>query len=400
MSSLPISRQSSPASKLSHPMGWVLICVLGASIMCGIVWHGRAYVMTGTLLLICVAGILLPYLSIRKLRAKTIPLEYRGQVGTELAIRIQVENRNYWPWGTTVVCLNEDRNAAQSASKYDHFYRIDRIGRVQTTSEATTMTPRSRGLFPASEGKLITRFPFGLMTAESMFPIAGQSIIWPEILPASGWISESGNSGYDASAASRHSWGDEGDIAGPRPYRPGESLRRIHWQHTARRGELIVSERETASSRRLRVCLELAPTETPSPTASEAYEMAISIAASLIWYAVANDWQVDFEFAGRQAWERIDDKGIATVLDYLATFDSNGPGAHPEPAEFRKRDALRTILVTQRKLTDSDTLSRYEQILCTCADKPDQAVLSRCQWLPPGSNWRETIQRSGEVSHG
>tara|TARA_E500000331_G_scaffold257388_1_gene248121 strand:+ start:121 stop:783 length:663 start_codon:yes stop_codon:yes gene_type:complete len=51
--------------------------------------------------------------------------------------------------------------------------------------------------------------------------------------------------------------GHDGDIIAARPYIRGDSLRRVHWIHTARRDALIVCERQTAS--RESILVELDP---------------------------------------------------------------------------------------------------------------------------------------------
>ncbi|QDU74754.1 hypothetical protein Pan97_17670 [Bremerella volcania] len=380
-------------------MGWVLVCVMGASVMCGVVWHGRAFIVTGTLLLIAAVGVLLPYLSIQKLLAKITPLQYRGQVGQEMPVRIQVENQNWWTWGTTVLRLSE-RPSGSSPEGYQHEHMVPRIERKGTTNDVVSLVPSARGLFPDQTGTLVTRFPFGLFTATKTFPIPNQAIIWPEIVPLAGRVSDSRYSGYESSATSARHWGDEGDIAGPRPYRPGESLRRVHWRHTARRGDLIVCERESTSSRRLRIRLDLEKQNSDDIEAAEAYEAAISIAASLISQAVGDNWHVDFELSGHRSWEGIDQNGLLPVFDYLAMLDTEN---HPREVEYpstTRRDTMRSVLVTQRPLGESYPDSWHDEILCTSPIEPAPGQGARCVWLPPHSDWRNTIQQTGSVLYG
>lgn len=380
-------------------MGWVLVCVIGASIMCGVVWHGRAFIMTGTLLLITAVGVLLPYFSIQKLLAKIVPLQYRGQVGQGMPVRIQVENRNWWTWGTTIIQLDE-LPSANLPEGSQHQHMMPRIQRKGSSSDVVSLVPTSRGLFPAQTGKLVTRFPFGLFTAEKRFSVSNQSIVWPEVVPLVGRTSDSPYSGYESSATSDRHWGDEGDIAGPRPYRPGESLRRVHWRHTARRGDLIVCERESTSSRRLRIRLDLAGPDRENLETTEAYEAAISIAASLISQAVNDNWHVDFELFGHRTWEGIDKNGMSPVFDYLATFDSADRSGQVDHSRETKRDAVRSVLVTQRSLSDGYPESWHDEILCTSPVQPRSSLGTRCVWLPPGSDWRQTIQQTGSMLYG
>lgn len=390
---------SAPTRPTSHPMGWVLVCVIGASIMCGVVWHGRAFIITGTLLLVAAVGVLLPYLSIQKLRAKISPRQYRGQVGQGIPFRMEVENQNWWTWGTTTVQLAE-LPSARCPDGRQHEHMLPRIERGRSRSDTVSLVPSARGLFPDQNGTLVTRFPFGLFTAKQTFPIAEQTIVWPEIVPLESRTSDARYSGYESSATSSRHWGDEGDIAGPRPYRPGESLRRVHWRHTARRGDLIVCERESSSSRRLRVRLDLEQPSRDRQEASPSYEMAISIAASLIHQAIEENWHVDFVLTGHRTWEGIDPSGMATVFDALATFDLPGQAWPLDHASAARRDSVRSILVTQRPVRDGYPDSWHNEVLCTSREEPSSGSGGRCVWLAPHSDWRRTLQQTGAMLYG
>lgn len=380
-------------------MGWVLACVIGASIMCGVVWHGRAFIITGTLLLIVVAGILLPYLSIQKLLAKITPLQHRGRVGQGMPVRFQVENQNWWPWGTTIIQLSECPSAILPKEKLRE-HMMPRIERNGTCDEVVSLVPISRGLFPDDIGTLVTRFPFGIFTARKTFSISSQSIVWPEIVPLASRISDARYGGYESSATSARHWGDEGDIAGPRPYRPGESLRRVHWRHTAHRGDLIVCERESTTSKRLLIRLDLEMPNREDVQTTEAYEAAISIAASLIMQAVAENWHVDFELSGHRTWEGINPNGISPVFDFLATFDLNDQSRQVDRTVSPRQSTVRSVLVTQRTLNDGYPNGRHDEILCTSPIEPSIDVNRRCLWLPPHSDWRNTLQQTGSILDG
>jgi len=69
------------------------------------------------------------------------------------------------------------------------------------------------------------------------------------------------------------------DFHGLRPYRPGDSPRWVHWRSSARRGELMVREFEDVPGDDLVLVLD------PSGAAGEAFELAVTLAASL-----ANEW--------------------------------------------------------------------------------------------------------------
>ncbi|MFI4874378.1 MAG: DUF58 domain-containing protein [Blastopirellula sp. JB062] len=382
------SGADSPHPLLSHRMGWVLGCVLATALLNGTLWHGRALIVAGMLLLIVLVGLLFPYLSIRNLQAKAFPLSARGEVGRALPLRLQIRNLNLWAWGTVIIQVFDAANASERS--YERMIpRIDRRGVVRETWETI---PQVRGYFPNKTGEFRTRFPFGLKTARKNFVVESQAVIWPEIIPIRGRLSASRHAGRHHADSSSGRWGEEGDISGPRPHQPGESLRRVHWRHTARYGSLIVCERESASSHRLRIRLDLLRrTETDL-----SYEIAISAAASLMRQAVDSDWQVDLDLAGVRNWEGIDRTTLFASLDFLATFDAQtSKTVDPQPPTARA-ELGRCLLVTHRPPTDEHEFARYDAVVYVAADRLDERHIGNVIWLKTEESWRDALREVGD----
>jgi uncharacterized protein (DUF58 family) len=98
--------------------------------------------------------------------------------------------------------------------------------------------------------------------------------------------------------ANAASAGESGEFMGLREYRPGDPLQRIHWKSFARLGEPVVREFEGEFFERHALILDTFPEE-PRP---EAFEEAVSVAAS---FACALDTQeslLDLLFVGAQSW--------------------------------------------------------------------------------------------------
>ncbi|MCX8138352.1 MAG: DUF58 domain-containing protein [Gemmataceae bacterium] len=73
------------------------------------------------------------------------------------------------------------------------------------------------------------------------------------------------------------------EVRGIRPYRPGDSLRAIHWRTTARRRRLMVREYDTACG--MPVVLTLLPPASPGPKeVTERWEATLSFAATMAYY--------------------------------------------------------------------------------------------------------------------
>jgi uncharacterized protein (DUF58 family) len=118
-----------------------------------------------------------------------------------------------------------------------------------------------------------------------------------------------------------------------RPYRPGDSLRWVHWRTSARRGELMVREFEDLPSENLLLIFDptlileeekLSPAEQTSERRwlREQFEQAVSLVASVVW-----DWcrrpgnRLVFAYVGKNAMVLDGPTSLAhgyAVLEFLA----------------------------------------------------------------------------------
>jgi uncharacterized protein (DUF58 family) len=83
---------------------------------------------------------------------------------------------------------------------------------------------------------------------------------------------------------------DQADVRGVRPYRPGDSIRGIHWRSSARRGELMVREYDAAPSPELVLVVEPWLPKEPTIVERANLEAALSLAVT-----VARAWSRAFE---------------------------------------------------------------------------------------------------------
>jgi len=79
--------------------------------------------------------------------------------------------------------------------------------------------------------------------------------------------------------------GAGGDIIGTREYRPGDSLRQIHWRSTARAGKLVVKEFADEEELTVTVILDLAGDSSLDRDKFSTFETAVRLAASFGYYA-------------------------------------------------------------------------------------------------------------------
>lgn len=144
------------------------------------------------------------------------------------------------------------------------------------------IVPSKRGWYPLEPVRVATGHPFGLVRVVHEAAPALKLLV----LPRPGKIAREKLRRYLRGSdprgdrtrhkGTRHELA-RSDFHALRPYRPGDSPRWIHWRTTARRGEVMVKEFEDVPGDDLLVVLDA------SSHASEAFEQAVTLAASLAW---------------------------------------------------------------------------------------------------------------------
>ena len=135
----------------------------------------------------------------------TLPLDVRAGPGrTHLAVELAAED-------SEEECAGEVRPGA-------------------TVRVALTFSAKRRGRFEERTVILASRFPLGFFTARRRVVVAQTHFVYPEPggdrpLPASRIPALGREMGASSEA---------GDFAGLRPWRPGESMRHVHWKAVAR----------------------------------------------------------------------------------------------------------------------------------------------------------------------
>lgn len=178
----------------------------------------------------------------------------------------------------------------------------------RTLAPLAVPAPR-RGVY--SLPPLVVQAPaFGLGAVHRTIRAQGEVLVRPRVvpLPRLRWLQGSLAADLDERPAAPA--GGYELIRSIREYRPGDSMKSVHWRSTARTGELRIKETEgDASAGGVAIALDLGPAHTP-----ESYEHAIVVAASLCAYAHAQGIAVTlYAQSGEPA-----DQGLEGQLDWLA----------------------------------------------------------------------------------
>ena len=152
-------------------------------------------------------------------------------------------------------------------------------------------TVPGRGQFPCEPLRVDSGFPFGLVRYTLAMPADGLELV---VLPARGridlpgmrrWLSQAGGEAGQRRRPLRRITSDQADVRGVRPFRPGDSLRWIHWRTTARRGEPMVREYDVPPSPSLLLVVDpwlpASPGDVDRQRLEEALELAVSIAIAV-----------------------------------------------------------------------------------------------------------------------
>lgn len=157
-----------------------------------------------------------------------------------------------------------------------------------TRTEESRLLLTRRGMHRFAPIVLRSNFPFGLFNMKKKVADPCEIIVYPHIRDLS---RPPAGSSLLRDEFPTQSKGPGSGLYGFRIYRHGEEATNISWKLSAKIGKLIV--RETEHEERRRVCIifdnAVAQGSEPNP---EAFERAVSGAASLVWYLCGNNYSV------------------------------------------------------------------------------------------------------------
>ena len=167
--------------------------------------------------------------------------------------------------------------------------RIARLGEHETTLRreggrlrgAYVLPSVPRGRYPVESSEVVIEDPFGLERAEAELSRAEALLVYPRLVELDRLFSEAGGQTVGGKRLLlRRTAGFE--LHSVREYEQGESLRRVHWPSTARRGELMVKELEDAPRDEAAVLLDADATAVVGEPPDSTFEVQVRVAGSLL----------------------------------------------------------------------------------------------------------------------
>jgi uncharacterized protein (DUF58 family) len=156
---------------------------------------------------------------------------------------------------------------------------MHRSGRVLLARHALRRLPRGKYRYAGSHAVL--EDPFGLAGTEIDLPGSGALLVYPRLVAIDALFSEAGSRAQDGRRLLlRRPTGF--DLHSVREYEDGESLRKVHWPTTARRGRLMVKDLEDSPRDEVAVLLDAAAGVTAGDPPDSSFDMQVRAAGSIL----------------------------------------------------------------------------------------------------------------------
>jgi len=164
----------------------------------------------------------------------------------------------------------------------------------------TTLCSRQWGVYPLGPVQVARSDPAGLFRARRDLPVVEEFAVFPRVYDVAGLAPLGAQRSLAPHEATASRPGQALLYLGVRDYRPGDDLRHIHWPATARRGMLVVKEREVDLAPYFTLFVDLERRHRAGTGRKSTHEYLIRTAASIVWSAIHAGGFVQLEGEGRQ----------------------------------------------------------------------------------------------------
>lgn len=172
----------------------------------------------------------------------------------------------------------------------------------------SVVVPSRRGVHRLGPLRLERLAPFGAALRRRSASGSVDIVAVPPIVPLAP-LSSTGSTGDDATRSGAQGQGTDNLI--PRPYAPGDSIRRVHWRASAHHGDLMVREEEREQTASATVVIDTAP---GSWASADDFDLALSALVSVVARLRADGILV---FVRTSAGSSLGDVAAASDLDRL-----------------------------------------------------------------------------------
>lgn len=334
------SRLGARAERLIRHPACALGCAAAIAALAFVLVSARALPLLGGILATLAIGVIGPWIAIAGATVAIAWDRQRCRAGDTLTATITW--RSILPWWRPRVALRWPDAETMRGSRGDS--TVVSSDAADGAGDHVAVVPLRRGRFPRVAPVIESTQPFGVVTARRAVAVPEQVIVWPardHVQMPAGLVAAAGSGREISERITGHS----GDSIGARDYRTGDSVRSIHWAHTARRDTLVVRERPGTAAAVVRLVVDHrshhrhshGDREGGAATAAENARQLDALVGRA--FAIIESWHprgVRFELVwpGRAAFTPRTPAEVSAMLDELACLELS---ADPEPAPPRRR---------------------------------------------------------------
>jgi uncharacterized protein (DUF58 family) len=208
-----------------------------------------------------------------------------------------------------------------------------------------------RGRYPFSSSHAILEDPFGLERTHVQLGGGGALLVYPRLVELGELFSESGAYGREGRRLMMRR--ESGfDLHSVRDYEQGESLRKVHWPSTARRGQLMVKDLEDAPRDEVAVFLDASAGTVSGTPPDSSFDVQVRAAGSILRTHVRRGRRAVLVVNGAERLTQpvhAEDADWRRALELLASVEPDG---RMPPASLLSEDssaaarALELVVVT------------------------------------------------------
>lgn len=208
------------------------------------------------------------------------------------------------------------------------------------------LTPRRRGYLRLTGISVTRPDPFGLVNSRVLLPCESSLLVLPRRYPAPRLALPGRRQHQPGGMTLASSVGDSQEVIGLREYRPGDSLRAIHWASWARSGKPQVKEHQDEFFTRHALALDTFVRDPLDPC----FEAAVSVAASLCDALQEGDGLLDLLLVGAATFSFSAGRGLAgteQLLEVLACAEpcTDRPFKQLERALLQRAGRLSAVVL-------------------------------------------------------
>jgi uncharacterized protein (DUF58 family) len=204
---------------------------------------------------------------------------------------------------------------------------------AEVAADVELLIPR-RGRYQQNSFGLATRFPFAFLNKSRRVRLSREILVYPSVEPTDEFFKVLPLIAGEVETFAR---GRGDDLYRIREYMPEDSARHVDWKATAKSGSLKVREFSREDERKVRLIFD---NPGPGAVSDQAYENAVTLAASLGWHFAEGNTEACFLTPGHP--------GGGDILEFLAYLATVDPQAAPSLLDGLEVSDHYNIILTSR----------------------------------------------------